>query len=89
MPKISNLPEATVINSNDLFVVVDRTTAAVTKKATAELAATRLRDIANCVKSDTSAVAGSEKIVNIVMLTQAQYDGIENPQSDTLYVIKN
>ena len=40
----------------------------------------------DAVTSDISAVAGSEQIVNIIKVTQAQYDAL-TPDANTFYVI--
>lgn len=41
----------------------------------------------NIIVSDTTGVAGADQIVNIISLTQAEYDAIVSPAADTLYVI--
>ncbi len=87
MPKITDLPAASAVNAADLLVVVDQSGTATTKKTQASSAATSFMTLAKGVKSDTTGIAGSAQIVNMVSLTQAQYDAIESPASDTLYVI--
>jgi hypothetical protein len=39
------------------------------------------------VVSDTTGITGADAVVNIVSLTQAEYDAIATPSATTLYVI--
>lgn len=39
------------------------------------------------IKSDTSSIINSSQVLNVVSLSQADYDNINSPSSDTLYVI--
>jgi hypothetical protein len=39
------------------------------------------------VQSDPSVAAGADAIVNVISLTQAEYDAIVTPDPATLYVI--
>jgi hypothetical protein len=41
------------------------------------------------VVSDTTGITGADAVVNIVSLTQAEYDAIVAPDAATLYVIVN
>jgi hypothetical protein len=42
---------------------------------------------APAVKSDTTGVVGADEIINIMSLTQAEYDAIVSPNPYTFYVI--
>jgi hypothetical protein len=42
---------------------------------------------ANVVVSDTTGVTGADQIINIISLTQAEYDAIVSPDAQTLYII--
>lgn len=42
---------------------------------------------ANSVKSDLTGIAGADAVVNIVTLTQAEYDAITMPSATTIYFI--
>jgi hypothetical protein len=42
---------------------------------------------ANVIVSDTTGVTGADQIVNIISLTQAEYDAIVSPDAQTLYII--
>lgn len=44
-------------------------------------------DNTNVVKSDTTGITGADQILNIVSLTQAEYNAIASPSATTLYVI--
>lgn len=44
-------------------------------------------DIDLMVESDITGITGADAITNIVSLTQAEYDAIVSPDSDTLYVV--
>lgn len=39
------------------------------------------------VQSVTSGISGADQIVNMVSLTQAEYDAIVSPDSSTFYII--
>lgn len=39
------------------------------------------------VRSDTNSIANSYQVLNVVSLSQADYDNISSPSSDTLYII--
>lgn len=39
------------------------------------------------VHSDTTGITGADQVLNIVSLTQAEYDAIADPNTQTLYVI--
>ncbi|MBK1699748.1 phage upper tail fiber protein [Thiococcus pfennigii] len=43
--------------------------------------------IALAVLSNTTGIAGADRVTNIVSLTQAEYDAIAEPDGATLYVI--
>jgi hypothetical protein len=47
-----------------------------------------VRAAAKVPASDTTGIAGSDAVTNIVSLTQAAYDAIANKSASTLYVIK-
>jgi hypothetical protein len=57
--------------------------------AQGELADTAVQPaaIAKMVISDTTGITGADAIVNIVSLTQAEYDAIGTPSAATLYVV--
>lgn len=44
-------------------------------------------DIQGVVVSDPNGLAGADTVTNIISLTQAEYDAIGTPDSNTLYVI--
>lgn len=44
-------------------------------------------DDANVVRSNTTGIAGADPILNVVSLTQAEYDAIAVKDPQTLYVI--
>ena len=88
MPKISELPPATSVNATDFIAIVDRTGVSVTKKATATVFADSLLALAGGVKSNAAAAPGSVVVNNILIVTQQQYDSIDTPDSQTLYVVR-
>jgi hypothetical protein len=88
MPKISELPPAASVSAADFIAIVDRTGVSVTKKATATVFADSLLTLAGGVKSNTTAIPGSVAVNNILIVTQQQYDSIDVPDAQTLYVVR-
>jgi hypothetical protein len=88
MPKISDLPTADAVSATDFIAIVARTGTSVTKKATAAVFANGLFALAKGIKSDVAAVPGSSAVNNIVFVTQQQYDSIDVPDSNTLYLVQ-
>jgi hypothetical protein len=88
MPKISELPTATAVRATDFIAIVDRTATSVTKKATATVFANSVLELAHGIKSDVAVVPGSLAVSNIVFVTQQQYDSIDVPDGNTLYVVQ-
>lgn len=62
--------------------------AAITLSGSAEVFLTAVAsDINPLVKSDPAGITGADAVVNIVTLTQAEYDAIGTPDTSTLYVV--
>ena len=88
MPKISELPTKASVAATDAFVVVDKSAAQyVTKQAAVSSVISSFLTLSGGVLSDTSVVAGSTSIRNIIALTQSQYSQISAPNVQTLYLI--
>jgi len=47
------------------------------------------RAVLQAVGSDPTGVTGATVIMNVISLTQAEYDAIVTPDPETLYVIKD
>ena len=41
----------------------------------------------NTINSDPTGVTGADQVINVISLTQAEFDAIATPNASTLYVI--
>jgi hypothetical protein len=86
--RINDLPDGSgSLTNDDIFLFMDDPSGSgITKKIS-------LSDISNSVQnpnaivSDTTNIVGASGINNIVFISQANYDNIATPDSETLYFI--
>ncbi len=83
---VHELQAASILSGDDITSVLDVSepfSASQAKKATLS----QIVEAGGAVVSDPAEVSGAGYILNIISLTQAQYDAIVSPSATTLYVV--